>query len=307
MAQYASLHADDPDAHDHVYGIVLPKLQKRYDTLTDKKEEFTEAQARAVDFTALPLRINHNRDMHQVGLTVAYRVRDVPGELPRAEAIFRLNREPDKPHGDELSRLAAAQRNYLMEGTHRGLSLGHLYSTEYVGNCGVYAASIGANGGGEVAHRTDDPHGDPGNVVYKEGEEISVCDRGLRDGSEILEYLPCRRSLERSCESAVRKFVKLYNYAAPPSTVHYGEHGWRQYIDTLSSSVRERRDRVLSQNGYNELLGARGVHAASADRLQKKLLKNVPWVMLPYVEETTKLRNFNLFASLGREVGRNNE
>lgn len=305
MTEYARLDSE-LDAHDVVYGIVLPNLKDEYHHPTQKKEEYTLAQAKQVDFTALPMLMNHNNDLHQVGITVAYRVRDgepAKGETPRAEAVFMLNREPDQPVKDDLSRMMSVQRNLLMEGLHRGLSLGHDYHTEYVGNCGTYAASIGM---ADVNKRTDDPYGDPGRVIHKEHKEISVCDRGLREGSEILEYLPCRRSLERSDDDAIRSFTKVYNYTPPPPYLHKQAPGWSKYLDTLEAEVRQRRRSVLTTNGYGELLRAKGTHAASADRVQKRLLKDVPWVLLPYVSETTSLKEHNIFKSLGKEIGQTN-
>lgn len=305
MTEYARLDSE-MDAHDVVYGVVLPNLQEQYEHATQKKEEYTLAQAKQVDFTALPMLMNHNNDMHQVGITVAYRVREPEPdkhEAPRAEAVFMLNREPDQPVKDTLSRMMSYQRNLLMGGVHRGLSLGHDYHTEYVGNCGTYAASVGV---GDVNKHSDDPYGDPGRVIHKEHKEISVCERGLRDGSEILEYLPCRRSLNRSDSDAVRTFAQVYNYTPPPAHLHEAAPGWSKYLDTLEGEVRQRRRSVLTTNGYGDLLRAKGTHSASGDRVQKKLLKDVPWVLLPYVSETTSIKEHNIFKALGHEIGTTN-
>lgn len=301
MAQYADL-SSDLDSHDLVYGVVLPNLQEKYDSVTKKKEEYTHAQARSVDFTSLPLRMNHGRQLHQVGVTMAYRVRDATktGDQPRAEAVFKLNREPEHAEQDSLSRICALQRNLLMEGAHRGLSLGHTFNTDYVGNCGTYAASID---GGSTEPASNDPYGDPGRVLHKNAEEISLVARGLRDGSHILEYLPCKRSLHRSADDAVRQFVTLYNYTAPDSALSRNHPGWRSYIDTLATEVRERRDRVLTQNGYGSLLRGRGEHMASSDAEKVELLQEIPWIFLPHLE-SKGIARFNAFNDVMNDVAR---
>lgn len=300
MAAIATLESD-LNQHDLVYGIVLPNLQPAYQSTTLKKEEFTVDQAKALDFTATPTYMNHDDGKSQVGVTVAYRVREpTPDsqEKPRAEAILKLNREPDVPLDDEVSRITAMQRNLLMKGAHSGLSAGHEYWTDYVGNCGAYLAS---QQGGHV--QNFDPYGDPGRVVHKKIKEISLCDRGKRPGSDIIEYLPCKRSLQRATAEAIRDFTRLYNYTPPPPTLRREDPGWHRYLDTLYRETSERRHQVLVSQGYSELLRASGSHAASGDRQTKKYLKDVPWLFLPHLE-SQGIGRFNPFAALGMEVER---
>src|SRR5690606_6593646 len=128
-------------------------------------------------------------------------------------------------------------------------------------------------------------NGTPGRVIRKQAYEISTCRKGLRPGSEIYEYMPCKRSLQKSEENAVRQFARLYNYFEAPQDLSRGSSGWNSYIDALSDAVNERRRAVLDKNGYTPILNARGYHAASNDAAtdplsvaQTRILNNVPWV-----------------------------
>jgi len=264
----ASLYGADLDEHDLVHGIVLPNLPEVVPDNETKKREFTAAQARALDLAALPVRMNHNDELGDVGMTIAYRVLEAArgsGARPRAETLHKLNREPDAPADDHMSDMAAMQRNLLMIGEHRGLSLGHRYHTEYVADCGRYAASAS---------------GRPGRIIHKTPYEISTCTRGKRDGSEILEYLPCPRSLHRSTDTAVRAFAHTYRYTEPPRELHKQHANWPDYLGALWSEVRERRRRIVSEDGYAAALSQRGIVAASADNqaaLDRAAQQPAPW------------------------------
>lgn len=296
----------DLDSHDLVWGAFLPDLKERIDDMKGKKEEFTIAQARSVDWAGLPLLMNHDDKKYRVGITAAVRVRDAAdtGASARAEAIFKLNKEPDTAARDELSELSCYQRALLMNSSHASLSLSHRYGTEYITDCGSFAAS-----GSSAAHHTM-PR-DPGRVIRRFIDEISLCDHGLRENSNIYEYLPCRRSLQRSSDRMVREFVKTYGYTEPPASLEKPSPAWDSYIDTLSRECYDRRQRVLTDNGYNHLLGrANGTHAASLKQLsptQRRTLKQVPWLFLPYVGETMNVRQPDILEALGRNVERDKE
>jgi hypothetical protein len=276
--------------HDLLYAVVLPNLVERIDDPELKKQEYTVEQARRVDFASLPLQYNHNDDLPPVGRTVGYRVNDRTGAAPRAEVLFKLNREHEQPGArDQLSELTSLQRNLLMTGAHRGVSLGHYYTTEYIDDCGHHHASAS---------------GVPGRVIKKEAYEISTCAKGRREGSDIYEYLPCKRSLLRSTDAAVRSFAELYGYTVPSANLHKQHTEWPRYIDQLHGEVAKRRIAVIENNGYGQMLRARGFHAASADRQSLDALSSAPWMFVPYMAQ----RNVpgadtqNIFENLSRET-----
>lgn len=277
--------------HDLLYAVVLPDLAERIDDPQLKKQEYTLDQARRVDFASLPLRFNHNDDLPPVGRTIAYRVNEQTGGAPRAEVLFKLNREHEQAGArDKLSELSSLQRNLLMKGAHRSVSLGHYYTTQYVSDCGDHQASAS---------------GVPGRVIKKEAYEISTCAQGLRKGSDIYEYMPCKRSLLRSTDDAVRSFAALYNYTQPSSELH-GEHAhWSRYIDQLYDEVAERRRTVIKNKGYSAILQARGFHAASADQPgQLDSLSSAPWMFVSYLADrgVPGARGQNIFANLHRQT-----
>lgn len=291
---------------DLVYAVLLPKLADNYDEVDEKKKEYTIEQAQMVDFTDLPARMNHAGEKYDVGRTIAYRVREPspPAEHTRAEVILKLYEEADQGCSDHRSRVICEERNLLMEGAHVDVSLQHVYDTKYLGNCGTYSASKSALGNvtsTDAKLRTTDPYGDPGRLLIKVGTEISLCDKGKRPGSKIIEYLPCRRSLRRSKEAAIRSFVKRYKYTPPGDDISQSDAGWPSYIDTLARDVAERRQRVLSENGYADVIASHGTYSAS-DSNRRALLKKIPWVFLPVVEP-----RFNAFASLGGELVRDEQ
>jgi len=291
----ASVAGMDPNMEDHdlLFAVVLPNLAERIDDDEEKKREYTLDQARSVDFASLPLRFNHNDDLPPVGRTIAYRVNDKTGAAPRAEVLFKLNREPDKisDPDDELGQLTMLQRNLLMEGVHRGVSLGHYFSTEFVNDCGKYNASAA---------------GRPGRTIRKEAYEISTCKRGKRAGSDIYEYMPCRRSLLRSTDRAVRSFAKLYGYTQPESDVTRDSPAWRPYIDTLHNEVKQRRLNVIENNGYAQMLRARGFHAASDDvpaAVTDPVLRQAPWFFVPHMANRGMpgADRFDMFAGIAAQ------
>jgi len=275
----AQMYGSDLDEHDLVHGIVLPELPDLIPDAQTRKREFSVAQARDLDLASLPMRMNHNDDLGDIGVTIAYRVL-TPGAAgtsgkhqasgaakprPRAETLHKLNREADTPGNDHASDMAVMQRLLLMMGDHRGLSLGHTFHTEYVSDCGKYEASA---------------RGQPGRIIHKVPYEISTCTRGKRDGSEILEYLPCPRSLRRSSDKAVRTFARQYKYTEPSAELHKEHAQWPGYLGALWEEVRERRQRIMSEQGYAAALRQRGIVAASADNqaaLDAAAEKPPPW------------------------------
>jgi len=253
------------DERDAVYAIVIPELEKEHKELEKKQTEFTEAQARAVDFSRLPIMCNHSD--RQIGEAVAARVRDMPGRKPRVEAVFQLSPERDTPDASPESQQRALQRNLLMGGAHRDVSLGHAFWMHYCGN--VMKATL---------PEQQASFGAPGFNITKRANEISTCHRGRRKGSHILEYLPCARSLRRSSIEHLEQFAKIYRYPAPPRALQRNTPEWRQYVDVLARQVRQRRKKVMSANGYRELLGAHGTYAASADADElRELIASSPW------------------------------
>lgn len=238
------------DDCDTLYAIVIPNLEERHDTYEGRTTEFTTEQARRLNLANLPMMCNHSSE--QIGRTVAYRVRDVPKGKPRAEAVFQLMPEPDQPSIDADAQRRAAQRNFLMNGAHRDVSLGHNFYVRYCGN--VMAATLPERENG---------YGAPGINITKRAEEISTCYRGARPGSHILQYLPCKRSLRRSSVDQLRSFTRLYNYPEPPSALERRTPAWEQYVEQLGDQVRQRAHLVLGKNGYGDLLRGRGVVAAS--------------------------------------------
>jgi hypothetical protein len=249
----AQLNSSDLDQHDLIHGIVLPQLDDELADPEEMKREFTKDQAREIDLTALPTRLNHSDNLESVGVTLAYRVRETGGTTC-AETLHKLHREPDgdvDPE-DKVAILCAAQRDLLMSGEHQGLSLGHGFSTDYVADLGRHDASL---------------KGREGRVIYKRPIEVSTCRRGKREGSEILEYLPCKKSLLRSDEDKVRSFCNRYHYTPPPADCKKSRDpsSWGRYVDFLSDEVQQRRRQVLASEGYSNSLKSRGIVVASLD------------------------------------------
>lgn len=265
----ASVHGSLAD-HDLIHGIVLPNLADSHPSIDHTRCEYITAEAKGVDFAALPVRMNHRNNLSTVGVTIGYRVYEEPGARPRAETLHKLHRELDSPPFTDAANVQVNQRNALMSGEHRGLSLGHDYTTEYVGECGRYDASA---------------RGQPGRMVRKVAHEISTCARGARQGSEILEYMPCRRSLRLSHEGAIRKFCDTYQYTPPPRDLtQQNTAEWNHYLDTLWSEVEPRRISVLSQPGYATAMRSRGIVLASGDNeqwLEQVAARAQPWTLVP--------------------------
>lgn len=264
------------EEHDVVHGIVLPKVLDEHPDLTHRQREYAKPDLKTSDFTFAPVRFNHNYKKNHTGVTIAWRVREVyqasanlleqPGTV-RVETLHKMHAEPDDDNQSAEANFQRSQREMLMRGIHRGLSLGHSYNTAFLGDAGVVDASQA---------------GKPGILVNKNIIEISTCKRGKRDGSEILEYLPCRRSLERSRESEIREFVDVYHYTAPAVDLHSSDTArWRSYIDHLWSEVDQRRKALVSEPGYAQSLRARGVVAASADTDEwLEAVASLPWSFL---------------------------
>lgn len=264
------------EEHDVVHGIVLPKVLDEHPDLTHRQREYAKPDLKTSDFTFAPVHFNHNYKKNHTGVTIAWRVREVyqasanlldqPGTV-RVETLHKMHAEPADDNQSAEANFQRSQREMLMRGIHRGLSLGHSFGTEYLGDAGVIDPSQA---------------GKPGILVKKNIIEISTCKRGKRDGSEILEYLPCRRSLEQSRESEIREFVNVYHYTAPADDLHSSDAAqWRSYINHLWSEVDQRRKALVAEPGYAQSLRARGVVAASADTDEwLEATASLPWSFL---------------------------
>lgn len=250
---------------DLVHAIVLPNLETDIADFDTKKIEFTEAQARNLNLRDLPILMNHDDALGTVGHTIAYTVRDANvNENARAEVVFALTDE-DKVYGNVRDKLQY-QRNALMNGAHRDVSLGHFYSVDYIGNVGMHAASIDAA-------RTDDPYGDPGCVINKNAVEISTCSQGKRKGSNILEYVPSPKSLKKATATIIRRFCDRYKYTPPPPDATDASAEWPRYIDTLAEEVSARRRALLNKQ-------VSGTYRASANTPADELLSQMPWIFV---------------------------
>jgi hypothetical protein len=262
-----SLH-DRWQDQDLVHAVVLPSLESEINDFEKKKIEFTETQARRMDLTDLPILINHDEEMGEVGHTIAYAVHDAsPLHQARAEVVFAIKDE-NMVRGSLRDKIGY-QRNALMNGAHRDVSLGHVYNVESVGNSGMHAASL-------TAPQTTDPFGDPGCVINKNAVEISTCYKGKRNGSNILEYVPCDNSLRRSTHVIIRKFCERYKYTAPPDDLKCSSPGWSQYIDRLSLEVQQRRRSLLDRRVSGTYRASEDTPNTPAD----ELMRSMPWVFV---------------------------
>ena len=260
------------EENDLIHGITLPNVPDQHPDLNHHKREYAQPDLEQADFTHAPVRFNHKTHMNTVGVTIAWRSQRQNGDSVRVETLHKLNAEPRTFIETTEALLQRDQRNLLMEGVHRGLSLCHKFETEYLPSNGVYQASL-PSGTADTG----------GILVEKTILEISTCKAGRRKGSHIIDYLPCRRSLDRSAEHSVREFASIYNYtkAAP----NLAGDSWRSYIDQLWSEVSDRRRRILSEPGYVEKLRANGVVAASETDVDTADASSipVPWI---FVTET---------------------
>lgn len=233
---------------DLLHAVVLPDLPARNDDLFAKKTEYTESQARQIDLAGLPILINHDEYVGRVGETVAYAVRDgSDGSPARAEVLFVLDSERgvDPAHLNRLD----FQRNALMNGAHRDISLGHTYDVLRA-PAGVHRASAEA----------------PDSVIRKAALEISTCSVGKRSGSHILAYFPCAETLRAATERAVRSFCNQHNYVPPPVGINGAE--WTHHVESVVDQVSRRRDQLLAR----EVIG---YHRASATGCTIEV--HVPW------------------------------
>ncbi len=262
----------DLDNHDVLVGVVLPNLRKEHKTLASCKAEYTDNESRQVDFTGLALEMNHCDEELPVGTTIAYRVNDQPDGTTAAEAVFKLNREPDEPNPDDrLAVVTQTQRNHLMTGYHKDLSLGH-DSSKYNEDCDA-DGRVRASANPNVAAVT----------YIKRHREISTTSKGRRPGSHIRGYFPCARSLRRSTEEAVEAFAQHYGYRAPPRGAYRGTKEWDEYLSDLWLNVRQRRSKLLRDSNFTPILRARGYTAASGETnpgVPDKNVNEVP-VMCP--------------------------
>lgn len=236
---------------DLVHAVVLPDLQPRLDDFYEKKTEFTEAQARQMDLSGLPILINHNDTLGHMGDTVAYAVRDKTAESnARAEVLLALT-DPDTLENSGLQHRLRFQQNALMNGAHRDVSLAHSYDVQLVSGTMTAAAGGGMTGGQCV--------------IRKEPFEISTCDEGKRKGSRVLAYLPSGKTLARASEGAVRDFCRNHNFVQPPLGLDVTSAEWRAHIARLTKEVGARRRALFVRNSS-------GVHCASSDAAS-----SVPW------------------------------
>lgn len=238
-----------PD-QDLVHAVLLPDLQEKHEDFYDKKTEFTEQQARQMDLAGLPILINHDEGLGQMGEAIAYAVRDKSAESKaRAEVLFALD-DPATTTDERHRFRLQFQQNALMNGAHRDVSLAHTYDVELVQ--GTVAAAASATSTGEC-------------VIKKSPFEISTCDEGKRTGSHVLAYLPSAKTLRRASEGAVRDFCRNHSFVAPPDGIGPQSAEWRPHIERLVDEIGTRRRQLFKRD-------VGGVHRASSDALN-----SIPW------------------------------
>jgi hypothetical protein len=247
------MNVDPWSDRDLVHAVVLPDLQLRLDDFYEKKTEFTEAQARQMDLSGLPMLINHDKKLGCMGDTVAYAVRDKSADSnARAEVLLALT-DPDTVDDESLQHRIRFQQNAFMNGAHRDVSLAHSYDVQLVsGTMTAAAGSAGAMAGGQC-------------VVRKEPFEISSCDEGKRKGSRVLAFLPSDKTLQRATEGAVRDFCRTQGFVQPPQGIDVSSAEWRAQIKRLSGEIGARRRALFVRNSS-------GVHCASSGAAS-----SLPW------------------------------
>jgi hypothetical protein len=249
------MNVDPWSDRDLVHAVVLPDLQPRLDDFYEKKTEFTEAQARQMDLSGLPILINHDKTLGRMGDTVAYAVRDKSADSnARAEVLLALT-DPDTVEDGSLQHRLRFQQNALMNGAHRDVSLAHAYDVQLVS--GTVTAAAGSTAAAAMAGGQC--------VVRKEPFEISTCDEGKRKGSRVLAYLPSDKTLQRATEGAVRDFCRTQGFVQPPQGIDVSSAEWRAQIKRLSSEVGARRRALFVRNSS-------GVHCASSGAAS-----SLPW------------------------------
>jgi hypothetical protein len=227
---------------DILHAIPIPNLAKQNNDFFAKKTEFTETQARRLDLTGLPVHINHDEKLGQVGKVIAYAVRDGAEEVAaRAEILIALTSAGDCRTPADRDRLDF-QRNALLLGAHRDVSLTHEYRV------------IGAH---SAAARATDSDADC--VIRKTAIEVSTCSEGRRDGSQIIAYLPSESTLRTATERCVRSFCAANGYATPPDSAspHHDAAEWQRHIDQVVNQVQQRRNELFAKE-------VRGYYRASA-------------------------------------------
>lgn len=247
-----------PD-QDLVHAVLLPDLQQKYDDLYEKKTEFTEQQARSMDLAGLPILINHDEGLGQVGQTIAYAVRDRSEKSnARAEVLFALT-DPSTVDSAPLRTRLRFQQNALMNGAHRDVSLAHSYDVALAAGSVSAAAATDTIGG--TANESQC-------IIRKNPFEISTCDEGKRTGSHVLAYLPAAKTLHAATEGAVRDFCRIHGFIEPPAGISAQSTEWRQHIERLASEIAEKRRLLFRPD-------VAGVHRASSSASNP-----VPWHFL---------------------------
>ena len=239
--------------YDIVHAVVLPDLPDKNTDLFAKKTEYTKEQAKQIDLTGIPILVEHKEQLGRVGETIAYAVRDGSSNFgARAEVLFVIDGDRDACDSAHRMRLDF-QRNALMNGAHRDVSLGHAYQTIPLPS-GMYKASSD----GEPA---------PDCLIRKSALEISTCAAGKRDGSHILAYLPCAETLRNATERAVRMFCAQHNYVPPPPVSNGAD--WSRHVEDVIAQVDRRREQLLSR----EVVGYHRASSGASETIEVRM----PW------------------------------
>jgi len=262
---------------DILHAIPIPNLAKQNEDFFAKKTEFTETQARQIDLTGLPILINHDERLGQVGKVIAYAVRDGTEDLAaRAEILIALTSADECRTPTDRYRLDF-QRNSLLNGAHRDVSLTHEYRVT-----GAHAAAAVRN--------SSNNNDDTGCIIRKTAIEVSTCSEGRREGSQILAYLPCESTLRTATERSLRSFCTANGYTNPPESASPNRDAteWQRHIDQVIDQVQQRRTTLFAKE-------VRGYYRASASGATATLTEEImatPWQFVSGDGDDTALLNF---------------
>ena len=196
--------------YDVVAGKVLPYMRQKHPDRDSLLVDFTENESRDLYIDGLPLMINHNDGIcsdeeWRVGTVTATQVRGVD-----LRALATIENPTSDPYARMTSRAIA-------NGTYKGLSLG-------------IRTHIGFSG--------------TKNVVTKVPEEVSVCEKGKRPGSDIEHFFPCRDTITEMYDDSrndLRALVQRFNYH-----VDIPEEKRDMYIDALTRLSQKRLETIVA-------------------------------------------------------------
>lgn len=204
---------------DLIVALPLAKLPEEHPDDAHAQRNYTREDASQVDFTGLPLRLNHSKRHAAVGQCVESRLKG-----DRVESVLTIEDGPDFAH--DFSKRALANGYY-----------------DCVSLCHIYTEAASADGVPSVS---------------KQAIEISLTSLGKRGGTVIENYFPCRATLEKLDDDALLKFAQTHYYvlqakdALTPDGKRVANRA--RCLDALEQSVDQRMHKLFAERQFTQSL-----------------------------------------------------